>query len=178
MILLTRVTICILFWPCYHLAADVHYIVLYYVYKRIVMLPFKKLSTDIRKITRISHVMKIRPVGAELFHADGQKDLTKLIIVFSLFFFSNTCKSITKLILHYHSVVPPIVIGVVIIVFLSLNTKQWPRQSVRNGVYEVKLWGGHFGRNIVVLQLGGVGQVLTAPRLNPYRTNVENRVSS
>jgi len=37
------------------------------------------LSTDIRKITRISHVMKIRPVGAELFHVDGQKDMTKLI---------------------------------------------------------------------------------------------------
>jgi hypothetical protein len=26
--------------------------------------------------------MKIRPVGAELFHADGQTDMTKLIVVF------------------------------------------------------------------------------------------------
>ena len=27
--------------------------------------------------------MKIRPVGAELFHADGQTDVTKLIVAFS-----------------------------------------------------------------------------------------------
>jgi len=30
--------------------------------------------------------MKIRPVGAELFHADGQTDMTKLIVAFSQFF--------------------------------------------------------------------------------------------
>ena len=29
--------------------------------------------------------MKIRPVGAELFHTDGQTDITKLIIAFSNF---------------------------------------------------------------------------------------------
>jgi hypothetical protein len=29
--------------------------------------------------------MKIRPVGAELFHADRQKDMTKLIVVFRNF---------------------------------------------------------------------------------------------
>ena len=29
--------------------------------------------------------MKIRPVGAELFHADGQKEMTKLIVVFRNF---------------------------------------------------------------------------------------------
>ena len=29
--------------------------------------------------------MKIRPVGTELFHADGQTDITKLIVVFRKF---------------------------------------------------------------------------------------------
>jgi hypothetical protein len=29
--------------------------------------------------------MKIRPVGAELFHADGQTDMTKLIVAFRNF---------------------------------------------------------------------------------------------
>jgi len=38
-------------------------------------------STDFRKILRFSNFKKIRPVGAELFHADGrtdrQTDMTK-----------------------------------------------------------------------------------------------------
>jgi hypothetical protein len=29
--------------------------------------------------------MKIRPVGAELFHLDGQTDMTKLIVAFRNF---------------------------------------------------------------------------------------------
>ena len=29
--------------------------------------------------------MKIRPVGAELFHADGQTDMSKLIVAFRSF---------------------------------------------------------------------------------------------
>jgi hypothetical protein len=29
--------------------------------------------------------MKIRPVGAELFHADGRTDMTKLIVAFPQF---------------------------------------------------------------------------------------------
>jgi len=29
--------------------------------------------------------MKIRPVGAELFHADGQADMTKLTVAFRNF---------------------------------------------------------------------------------------------
>jgi len=29
--------------------------------------------------------VKIRPVGAELFHADGQTDMTKLIVAFRNF---------------------------------------------------------------------------------------------
>jgi hypothetical protein len=33
----------------------------------------------------ISNFMKIRPVGAELFHADGQTDTTKLIVTFRNF---------------------------------------------------------------------------------------------
>ena len=37
---------------------------------------------DFRKKVPVSDFMKIRPVGAELFHADGQTDKTKLIVVF------------------------------------------------------------------------------------------------
>jgi hypothetical protein len=41
-------------------------------------------STDFRKIHKISNSSKIRPVGAELFHADGQTD-TKLMVPFRNF---------------------------------------------------------------------------------------------
>ena len=44
---------------------------------------------DLRKNTRISNLMKIRPVGAELFHrdeqTDRQTDMTKLRDVFRNF---------------------------------------------------------------------------------------------
>jgi len=33
----------------------------------------------------MSNFMKIRPVGVELFHADGQTDMTKLIFTFRNF---------------------------------------------------------------------------------------------
>jgi hypothetical protein len=46
------------------------------------------LSTDFRNILKkysnIS-VMKVRPVGAELFHVDRQTDVTKLIVAFRNF---------------------------------------------------------------------------------------------
>jgi hypothetical protein len=45
-------------------------------------------SADFRKNTQISNFMKIRPVGAELFQADGQTDrqtdITKLIVAFRI----------------------------------------------------------------------------------------------
>jgi len=41
--------------------------------------------TEFFKNTQISNFMKIRPVGAEVFHADGQTDVTKLLIAFSNF---------------------------------------------------------------------------------------------
>ena len=41
--------------------------------------------------------MKIHPVGAELFHADGRTDITKLIVTFHSYW--NVSKS--KNILHY-----------------------------------------------------------------------------
>jgi len=45
--------------------------------------------TDIRKNIQISNIMKIRPVGAELFHVDGRtdgrSDMTKLIVAFRKF---------------------------------------------------------------------------------------------
>ena len=33
----------------------------------------------------MSNFMKIRPVGAELFHADGRTDMTKLTVAYSNF---------------------------------------------------------------------------------------------
>jgi hypothetical protein len=39
--------------------------------------------------------MKIRPVGAELFHADGRTDMTKLIVPFRNFV--NAPKNVTTL---------------------------------------------------------------------------------
>jgi hypothetical protein len=38
-----------------------------------------------RKKFPVSDFMQIRPVGAELFHMDGQTDKTKLIVVFGKF---------------------------------------------------------------------------------------------
>ena len=35
--------------------------------------------------TQIINFMKIRPVGAEWFHADGQTDMTKIIVAFRNF---------------------------------------------------------------------------------------------
>jgi hypothetical protein len=37
------------------------------------------------KNTQISNFIKIRPVGAELFHADGGTDMTKLTVAFRNF---------------------------------------------------------------------------------------------
>ena len=40
------------------------------------------LATDFQKNPQTSNLMKIRPVGAELFHADGRTDVTKLTAAF------------------------------------------------------------------------------------------------
>jgi len=48
--------------------------------------------TDFRKSTHISNLIKIRPMRAEFFHADGRTDgqtdkrtdLTKLIVIFAV----------------------------------------------------------------------------------------------
>jgi hypothetical protein len=40
-------------------------------------------STDLKKKNvQIPSFMKIRPMGTELFHADGRRDMTKLIVAF------------------------------------------------------------------------------------------------
>ena len=39
-------------------------------------------STDFRKKTPVSSFIEIRPVGAELFHADRRTDIAKLIVAF------------------------------------------------------------------------------------------------
>jgi len=41
--------------------------------------------TDFRKNTSVSHFIKARPVGNELFRTDGQTDMTKLIVAFRNF---------------------------------------------------------------------------------------------
>ena len=45
-----------------------------------------------KKITEMSNFMKIRSVGAELFHADGRTDMTKLTAAFRNF--ANASKMI------------------------------------------------------------------------------------
>jgi hypothetical protein len=42
-------------------------------------------SRQILKNSQISNFVKIRPVGAELFHADGQTDMTMYIAAFRNF---------------------------------------------------------------------------------------------
>jgi len=39
-------------------------------------------SADFRQNNQMSNCIQIRPVGAELFHADGQTDMTKLTVAF------------------------------------------------------------------------------------------------
>jgi len=41
--------------------------------------------TDFSKKTQISNFTKIRPVGSELFHAEGRTDMTKLFVTFCNF---------------------------------------------------------------------------------------------
>jgi hypothetical protein len=44
-----------------------------------------EISTDFLKIAQLSSLIKIRSVGAELCHADGRKDMTKLTVAFRNF---------------------------------------------------------------------------------------------
>jgi len=53
---------------------------------------FKFSSTDIRNIFRYQNSVKIRPVGAEFLHADGQTDTTMLTVAFRNF--ANAPKNI------------------------------------------------------------------------------------
>jgi len=48
------------------------------------------------KNTQIPNLIKIRSVGAEMFHADGQTDVTKLIVAFRSF--ANAPKNVTLVI--------------------------------------------------------------------------------
>jgi hypothetical protein len=50
--------------------------------------------TDFIKSAQLSNLMKIRPVGDELFHTDGRTDETHLIIAFHNFA-NKTNKDIT-----------------------------------------------------------------------------------
>jgi hypothetical protein len=42
-------------------------------------------STDLKKINQMINLMKIRTVGAELLHVDGQTDMMKLTVAFRNF---------------------------------------------------------------------------------------------
>jgi len=42
-------------------------------------------SDRLSRNTQISNCMQIRPVGAELYHADGQTDMTKPVVDFRNF---------------------------------------------------------------------------------------------
>jgi len=48
--------------------------------------------------------MKIRSVGAELFQADGQTDMTKLTVTFRNF--ANATKIILKILWHLSKICP------------------------------------------------------------------------
>jgi len=54
----------------------------------------------ISKNTKISHFMKITPVGFELLHADGRTDMTKLIVAFCQFC-KRTRKELTLILLTW-----------------------------------------------------------------------------
>ena len=48
--------------------------------------------SDFSKNSEVLNFMKIRPVGAELFHADGRTDMTKLLVAFRNF--ANASKNL------------------------------------------------------------------------------------
>ena len=64
------------------------------------------------KYAKISNFIEIRAVGAELFHADGRTDMTKLIVAFRNFAnapqnsntkFSVKWKNVDVLVTEYHN---------------------------------------------------------------------------
>jgi len=56
-----------------------------FLYPILMKLEFSRQSFGKKKNTQISYFMKIRPVGAELFHSDSGTDMTKLIVAFRTF---------------------------------------------------------------------------------------------
>jgi hypothetical protein len=50
---------------------------------RFLLYPFQLAITE--PLLQVLNIMKIRPVGAELFHMDGRTDMTKLIVGFRNF---------------------------------------------------------------------------------------------
>jgi hypothetical protein len=68
-------------------------------------------SREIKKNTPIVNYIKVRPLGAELFHAhrraDGRPDMTKLIVAFRKF--ATACKMICSCNLSLFNVAVPII---------------------------------------------------------------------
>jgi hypothetical protein len=63
----------------------IYVILLYYIYIRLHVNHMFYFLDRFSKDPQISNIMKIRGVGAELFHVDRQTDLTKLIVTFLSF---------------------------------------------------------------------------------------------
>ena len=65
-------------------------------------------STNFQKNTQISNFVKIRPMGSELFYADGrtdgQTDMTKLIMAFRNF--ANASKSDCRFLVTLFCIIP------------------------------------------------------------------------
>ena len=78
--------------------------IILYVYKCYVKYPlFSSYFNDFSRNTQISNFTKIRPVKAAFFHADGQKDTTKLIIAFFFAILQTHQKIITESLVTKHS---------------------------------------------------------------------------
>jgi hypothetical protein len=50
-----------------------------------ILIKFEYSRTDFRKKAQISSFIKIRPMGAKLFHTDKRTDMTKLTVAFRNF---------------------------------------------------------------------------------------------
>jgi hypothetical protein len=62
-------------------------------------------SSEIQIFLKISNFVKIRPVGAELVHADGRTDTTKLIVAFRNF--ANAPTTMVKFSYLFTAVIDP-----------------------------------------------------------------------
>jgi hypothetical protein len=60
------------------------------------------LATNFRKNSQISNFIKIRPVGSDLFHTDGQTGMAKLIVIFRNFANVPKTTRVKKAVITYY----------------------------------------------------------------------------